>query len=79
MIKIKNVSKFKVESSIIISLILFSIISVISIYCTKGLMGNEFQNYWIKQIIWYIVGFGVAYSMMALGNRFLYDKYFKKC
>ncbi len=73
MIKIKNVSKFKVESSILISLILFSIISVISIYCTKGLMGTEFQNYWIKQIIWYIVGFGVAYFMMALGNKFLYD------
>ena len=73
MIKIKNVSKFKVENSILISLILFSIISVISIYCTKGLIGKEFQNYWIKQIVWYIVGFGIAYFMMVLGNKFLYN------
>lgn len=71
--KIKNVSKFKVDSSILISLFLFGIISVISIYCTRGLMGAEFQNYWIKQIVWYIVGFGIAYSMMAIGNKFLYN------
>ena len=73
MIKIKNVSKFKVDNSILISLILFGIISVISIYCTKDLIGAELQNYWIKQIIWYIVGFGVAYFMMILGNKFLYN------
>lgn len=71
--KIKNVSRFKVDSSILVSLFLFGIISVISIYCTKGLMGTEFQNYWIKQIVWYIVGIGIAYFMMALGNKFLYD------
>ncbi|MEE3343002.1 MAG: FtsW/RodA/SpoVE family cell cycle protein [Bacilli bacterium] len=71
--KIKNVSKFKVENSILISLILFGIISVVSIYCTKGLLRPEFENYWIKQIIWYIVGFGVAYFMMVLGNKFLYN------
>ena len=73
MIIIKNVSKFRVDSSILISLILFGIISVISIYCTKGLIGAEFENYWIKQIIWYIVGFGIAYFMMILGNKFLYN------
>ena len=73
MVKIKNVSKFKVDSLILISLILFSVISVISIYCTRDLMGAEFQNYWIKQIVWYIVGFGIAYFMMALGNKFLYN------
>lgn len=73
MIKIKNVSKFKVDASILISLILFSIISVISIYCTRNLIGTELQNYWIKQIVWYIVGFGIAYFMMILGNKFLYN------
>lgn len=73
MIEIKNVSKFKVDNSIVISLILFGIISVISIYCTKDLIGAELQNYWIKQIIWYIVGFGIAYFMMILGNKFLYN------
>ena len=72
-INIKHISKFKVENSILISLILFGIISVISIYCTKSLMGTEYQNYWIKQIIWYIVGFCISYFMMVIGNKFLYN------
>ena len=70
---IKNVSKFKVENSILIPLILFSIISVISIYCTKDLIGDSYQNYWLKQIIWYVIGFGMAYFMMFLGNKFFYN------
>ena len=72
-ILIKHISKFKVENSILIPLILFGIISVISIYCTKSLMGIEYQNYWIKQIIWYLVGFCISYFMMAIGNKFLYN------
>lgn len=44
-----------------------------SIYCTKSLMGADYQNFWIKQIIWYVIGFGIAYFMMFLGNKFLYN------
>lgn len=73
MIKIKNISKFKVEKSILIPILLFAVISIISIYCTKGLLGSEFQNCYIKQGVWYIVGIGIAYLMMVVGNRFLYD------
>ena len=36
-------------------------------------MDVEFQNYWIKQIVWYVVGFGLAYLMMFFGNKFLYN------
>ena len=68
----KNISKFKVENIILIPIILFGIISVIAIYCTKSMLAIEYQNYWIKQIIWYIVGFIIAYSMMIFGNKFLY-------
>lgn len=70
---IKNISKFKVENTILIPLILFGIISVISIFCTKSLLKPEFQNYWIKQIVWYGVGFFIAYIMMIFGNKFLYN------
>ena len=52
---------------------MFGIISVISIYCTKSLMGAQFQNYWLKQIIWYVIGFGLSYLMMIFGNKFLYN------
>ena len=69
----KNISKFKVENSILIPIILFGIISVISIFCTKSMLGADYQNYWMKQIIWYVIGFSLAYFMMILGNKFFYN------
>lgn len=69
----KNVSKYKVDINIIIPVILFFIISVISIYATKELLPIEYANLWYKQIIWYIGGFIIAYLMMTIGNKFLYN------
>ena len=69
----KNISKFKVENSILIPIILFGIISVISIFCTKSMLGVDYQNYWMKQIVWYVIGFSLAYFMMILGNKFFYN------
>ena len=61
------------ENSILIPIILFGIISVIAVYCTKSMLSLEYQNYWIKQIVWYCLGFILAYSMMFFGNKFLYN------
>lgn len=69
----KNVSKYKVEASILIPIILFFIISLASIYATKRLLPNDQGNLWIKQAIWYGLGIGLAYYMMDLGNKFLYN------
>ena len=66
-------SKFKVDKSIIIPIILFAIISVITIYCTRDLLDVDLQNLYLKQILWYVLGFGVAYIMMTIGNKFLYN------
>jgi len=57
----------------LIPIILFGIISVLTIFCTKNLLDVEFQNYWIKQIVWYVIGFVLAYIMMFFGNKFLYN------
>ena len=65
-------SKFKVEKNILVPIILFGIISTITIFATRNLLSSEFQNLFIKQIIWYILGFIVAYTMMTVGNKFLY-------
>ena len=69
----KNISKFKVDLNILIPIFLFFIISIVSIYSTKNLLGVEFQNLWIKQCIWYFIGISLAYLTMALGNKFLYN------
>ena len=66
-------SKFKVEKNILVPLILLGIISTITIFATRNLLSSEFQNLYLKQIIWYILGFIVAYTMMTVGNKFLYN------
>ena len=69
----KNISKYKVELSILIPLLLFFIISIVSIYSTKRLLPDEYHNLYLKQIIWYFIGIILAYSTMTLGNKFLYN------
>ena len=51
----KNVSKYKVELNVLIPILIFFIVSIISIYSTKRLLPIEYHNLWLKQIIWYII------------------------
>lgn len=69
----KKESKFKVEGKILIPIILFAIISVITIYATRSLLPSDYQSLYLKQILWYVLGFGLAYIMMIFGNKFLYN------
>lgn len=69
----KKESKFKVEKNILIPLILFAIISVITIYSTRSLLSSDLQNLYLKQILWYSIGFFIAFLMMTFGNKFLYN------
>lgn len=66
-------SRFKVEKNILIPIILFAIISVITIYATRSMISSDLQNLYLKQILWYVLGFGIAYLMMTIGNKFLYN------
>ena len=54
-------------------MILFGIISVATIFCTRNLLGIESHNLWIKQIFWYTLGFFIAYFLMVIGNKFFYN------
>ncbi len=63
-----KMSKYKVEKGIIISVILFAIISIITIYGAQNLLGEE-TNLALKQLIWFIVGFLIAYFIMFIGNE----------
>jgi len=69
----KNISRFKVDKGLLIPIFLFFLISVTTIYSTKNLLPDYMGNLWIKQIIWYLVGFGVTYGIMAIGNKFLFQ------
>lgn len=70
---IKNISKYRIEYEILIPLIIFAIISVTTVYSASSLLPEYSQNLYLKQLIWYALGFGVAYFIMFIGNKFLHN------
>ena len=68
----KNVSKYKVEKGILIPLIILAIISITTIYSAQGLLNSSYSSLYLKQALWFIVGFALAYLLMYIGNDFLY-------
>ncbi len=68
----KNISKYKIDKFILIPIILFALISIISIYSASSLLPNYLNNLYLKQIIWYVIGFALAYFIMFIGNDYIY-------
>lgn len=68
----KKISKYKVDPYILIILILFAIISVVTISSAEKLLTNDMSGLFIKQILWYGIGFVLAYFIMFIGNDFIY-------
>ena len=69
----KNISKYKVDLSIILCIVLFAIISIISIGSAQHLI-DENTNLFLKQIIWYVVGFIFVFFIMFIGNHNVFKK-----
>ena len=70
-IYLKNISKYKIDNGILISLIIFAIISIFTIWSSQSLLGDSFNNLYIRQIMWYGVGFILAYFIMFIGNNLI--------
>lgn len=68
----KKVSKYKVDKYILIPLILFAIISILTINSAEELLPSYLDGLAIKQAMWYIIGFVLAYFIMFIGNSFIY-------
>lgn len=68
----KNISKYKTDKFILIPIFLFVIISFLTIYSSQKLLPS-FMNYlYLKQLLWYILGFIVVYFIMFIGNNYIY-------
>lgn len=72
MVNVKNVSKYKVDKGILIPLIIFAIISILTINSAEKLLPDSMGNLSLKQTIWYLIGFVLAYFTMFIGNKFIY-------
>lgn len=67
----KNISKYKVDLSIVLCIILFAIISIVTIGSAEQLL-IESSNLVLKQIIWYVIGFIFVLFVVFIGNHLLY-------
>lgn len=65
-------SKFKINFRIVIPIVLMAIISIISIYSALTYTSKSLGNLALKQAIWYMVGVGLVFLLVKLGNEYLY-------
>ena len=68
----KNISKYKIDKSILIPILIFAFISVFTLYGAMSILPSDMHNLYIKQIIWYGLGFLLAYFVMTIGNTYIY-------
>ena len=68
----KNISRYKVDKAILIPVILFALISILTLYGADSILPKHMNNLMNKQIMWYIGGFILIFIIMTLGNRTIY-------
>lgn len=61
----------KIDKSVLLLLFIFTIISVITVYAAEILLADS-NNYYIKQIIWYIIGYILIFIILKIGNEKIY-------
>ena len=68
----KSISKYKVDKTIVIPIILFALISLITLYGADSILPSYMDNLMVKQIFWYVAGFALAYLILTIGNDWVY-------
>ena len=68
----KNFNKF-----LIILIIILAITSIYSIYSASIILGSNYSDLWIKQIIWYIIGFIIILIIYKVKNEFIFKHIWK--
>ena len=64
--------KWKDNLKLIIPLFLFTIVSIISIYSSQKMLSQSYNNLFIKQILWYILGYICLILFSKSKGNFLY-------
>ena len=65
----KKISKYRIDKVLLVALLLMVTISIISISSAETLIGGK--DLALKQGIWYLVGLGVVFFVMFIGNNFI--------
>lgn len=68
-----KLSKLKFDKHLLLILFLFSLISIITIYSAQNILPNYMDKIFIKQILWYILGFLIIIGLLKININFFYD------
>ena len=63
---------FKIDLGLFITILCFFIISLLTINSAQKLLPSYLHTLVIKQAIWYLIGFILAFFIMFIGNDFIY-------
>lgn len=58
---------------LIILIIIFMVISIMSIYSSQNLLSSSYNNLYIKQLIWYLIGFIFIILISKYKGNFIYE------
>ena len=67
----KNISKYKIDKSLLIPILMFAIISIVTLWGARSILPDNMQHLMTNQIIWYVVGFVLIYIVMTVGNTYI--------
>lgn len=65
-------SKKKIDLGIIIPLIIFAILSLLTIHSASTYISSTLGNLALKQLMWYIIGGILVFLLMKIKNEYLY-------
>lgn len=65
----KFIKRYKNILLLTICLIIFFIISILSIYSSKFIVSKEYETLYMKQILWYIFSFILLFILIKIKNR----------
>ena len=65
--------KTKFDKKLLIILIILSIISIITIYSAQNILPDYLKNLYIKQFLWYILGFIALIVILKINLDWLFD------
>ena len=68
----KKISKYKIDKSLLIPILIFAFISIITLYGARSILPSTMDHLMTNQIIWYIIGFIIIYLVMTVGNNYIY-------
>lgn len=68
----KNISKYKIDKSLLIPILMFAFVSIITLWGARSILPDSMQHLMTNQIIWYVIGFILIYVVMTVGNTYIY-------